>query len=65
MVSEGERYWPITRPEVGATGNLVSEAPLVALTREHGVSTIWTHDRDFHMFAGVRGRDVAPPTLTR
>lgn len=38
-------------------GNLVSGAHLVALMRQHGVSTIWTPDRDFRKFEGIRVRD--------
>ena len=32
----------------GARGNLVFDAQIVALCREHGISTILTNDRDFH-----------------
>lgn len=35
-------------------GNLVPDAHLVALMHQHGVSEIWTHDRDFRRFDGVR-----------
>lgn len=34
-------------------GNLVSDAHLVALMRQHGVRTMWTADRDFSRFEGV------------
>jgi predicted nucleic acid-binding protein len=27
------------------------------LMRQHGVSTIWTHDRDFRRFDGITARD--------
>ena len=39
------------------TGNLVSDAHLVALMRENEVRTIWTHDRDFRRFSGIEARD--------
>lgn len=39
--------------ESGATGNLVHDAHIVALCREHGVSEILTADRDFHRFRGL------------
>jgi len=39
------------------TGNLISDAHLVALMRENGVRTIWTHDRDFRRFSGIVVRD--------
>lgn len=39
------------------TGNLVSDAHLVALMLDHEVRTIWTHDRDFRRFKGIEARD--------
>ena len=39
-----------TRPR----GNLLTDAHIVALMRQHGVSTIYTHDRDFRKFDGIR-----------
>jgi hypothetical protein len=57
--SEGEGFWAVARPtltEVAATGNLVPDAHLVALMRAHGVSTIWTSDRDLRKFDGIRVR---------
>jgi uncharacterized protein len=38
-------------------GNLVPDAHLVALMRQHGVSTIWSHDRDFLKFRGIKVQD--------
>ena len=38
-------------------GNLVPDAHLVALLLQHGVTTLATHDRDFHKFDGIRVRD--------
>jgi toxin-antitoxin system PIN domain toxin len=58
--SEGERFWPLFRAvaESGAVrGNLVTDAHIATLMRQHGVSTIWTHDRDFRRFDGVTARD--------
>ena len=43
-----------TLAEVAAAGNLVPAAHLVALMRAHGVSNIWTSDRDFRKFDGIR-----------
>lgn len=37
-----------------ARGNLIFDAQIVALLREHGVDTILTEDRDFTRFSGVR-----------
>ena len=35
-------------------GNLVSDAHLVALLRQHGVGTLYTNDRDFRRFRALR-----------
>jgi predicted nucleic acid-binding protein len=43
--------------EAGATGNPVNHACIVALMRQHGVGTIWTNDRDFRTFDGIRAKD--------
>lgn len=40
-----------------ATGNLVSDAHLVALMHENGVRIVWTHGRDFRRFDGIDVRD--------
>ena len=60
VVGEGSDFWPsfrtVTR-DVKPRGNMVSDAHLVALMREHGVSTIWSHDRDFRKFRGITVRD--------
>ena len=37
--------------EADAIGNLVFDAQIVALCREHGVSRLVTEDRDFDRFA--------------
>ena len=37
-----------------AVGNLVHDARIAALLLEHGVTEIWTADRDFHRFPGIR-----------
>jgi len=60
VAGEGERFWD-TFKSVAATspprGSLVPDAHLVALMREHGVSTIWTNDRDFRKFEGITVRN--------
>ncbi len=38
-------------------GGLIHDAHLVALMRQHGVETIWTHDIDFTRFDGIRVYD--------
>lgn len=58
--SETERFWEIwratTRP-LAVRGNLVPDAHLVALMREHGVGIMWSSDRDLRKFDGIRVKD--------
>ena len=57
---EHDRFWSSYRriaSEADARGNLVSDAHLVALMTENGVTTIWTHDRDFRRFPSIQVRD--------
>jgi uncharacterized protein len=59
-VGEQEDFWSVYRAAttgVGVRGNLVSDAHLVALMRQNGVTTLWTHDRDFRKFDGISVRD--------
>jgi uncharacterized protein len=56
IVEPGDRYWPIlselmTKHDI--RGDLVSDAHLAALTLEHN-ATLYTADRDFRRFAGLR-----------
>ena len=37
-----------------AVGNLIHDAHIAALVHEHGVHELWTADRDFARFPGVR-----------
>jgi hypothetical protein len=59
-IGEGDDFWRhyqrATR-DVVVRGNLVPDAHLVALLLQHGVTTLATHDRDFHKFDGIRVRD--------
>lgn len=60
VAGEGDRFWPSYRratEPVDPRGNLVPDAHLVALMHEHGVTTIWTQDRDFRKFDGITVRD--------
>lgn len=54
---EPDGFWAGLRQalgEVGARGNLVPDAHLVALMRTAGVRDIVTHDRDFRKFDWIR-----------
>lgn len=43
-----------TLQDSGATGNLVHDAHIAALCIEHGVSELYTMDRDFSRFHGLK-----------
>jgi toxin-antitoxin system PIN domain toxin len=52
-LSEADGFWELYRKttyEVPTRGNLVPDAHLAALLRQHGVARIATHDRDFRKF---------------
>lgn len=44
-----------------ARGNLVFDAQIVAVCREHGISELLTLDRDFARFADIDTRSVVDP----
>ena len=57
---EGDTFWGRftgVADDVAPTGNLVPDAHLAALMLENGVRTIWTRDRDYRKFTGIRVRD--------
>jgi hypothetical protein len=57
VLHPGERFWGLFASAVldgAATGNLVFDAQIVALCREHGIDTILSEDRDFGRFTGFR-----------
>jgi toxin-antitoxin system PIN domain toxin len=59
-VGEDDRFWGIYREiseGIVVRGNLVPDAHVVALLIQSGVTTIWTHDRDFRKFSGIRVRE--------
>ena len=62
MIGEGEdasfwkRYKQLSA-ELPVRGNLVPDAHLAALLRQHGVKTIYTRDKDFRNFTGLVVRD--------
>lgn len=60
VLAEEEGFWPIYREvsaEVPTRGNLVPDAHLAALLRQHGVKVLYTHDRDFRKFSFLDVRD--------
>ena len=57
VLSEIEGYWPELRSMVTAgkaTGGQIHDARVAALCRLHGVRELWTADRDFGRFSGIR-----------
>lgn len=59
IAQPGERHWTILirlLPASQARGTLVMDAHLAALAIEHG-ATLYTNDKDFTRFAGLRMRN--------
>jgi len=59
-LAEEEGFWDVYREvtaPVATRGNLVPDAHLAALLRQHGVKTLYTHDRDFLKFDFLDVRD--------
>ncbi len=57
ILAPGDRYWRLFAESIvdsGARGNLVFDAQIVAVCREHGVDTILSQDRDFRRFSNIR-----------
>jgi len=60
LLSEGEDYWLQIKPilQVGrVSGPQVHDARIVALCQQHGVSELWTADKDFGHFPGINVRN--------
>lgn len=57
MLGEEEGFWEAykeTTADVPTRGNLVPDAHLATILRQHGVDTIYTRDRDLRKFAWLR-----------
>lgn len=56
---ESEGFWSLflATASVHTRGNAVPDARLAALMRQHGVTTIYTRDRDFRKYEGIEVRD--------
>lgn len=60
FLAEEDGFWGIYREltrETPTRGNLVPDAHLAAILRQHGVKTLYTHDRDFLKFSFLDVRD--------
>lgn len=56
LLSEGEGFWDVYKrigDDLPLRGNLVPDAHLVAILKQHGVGRIHTRDRDFKKFQGL------------
>ena len=54
LLAEEEGFWDVYREVAGALpvrGNLVPDAHLAALLRQHGIRTLYTNDADFRKFS--------------
>ena len=63
FLAEEEGFWDVYRDtirEVPTRGNLVPDAHLAALLRQHGILTLYTRDRDFRKFGFLDVRDPLP-----
>jgi uncharacterized protein len=56
---ERDQFWELYLTTAGryVRGNNVPDAHIATLMRQHGVTTIYTRDRDFLKFEGVEVRD--------
>jgi uncharacterized protein len=60
LLAESENYWLQLRALLQAgrvSGPQVHDARVAALCRQHGVSELWTADRDFGRFVGLHVRN--------
>ncbi|MEU7142548.1 TA system VapC family ribonuclease toxin [Nocardia sp. NPDC046473] len=57
VVAEGANFWRCYTQIGGGRGNDVPDAVIAALMLEHGVSTIYTRDRDFRRYPAISVRD--------
>ena len=56
LLSESEDYWPQLQSVLQTgrvSGPQVHDARIAALCQQHGVSELWTIDRDFSRFPGL------------
>ena len=60
LLSESEKYWEEFRNIVQAarvSGPQIHDARVASLCRQHGVDELWTADRDFGRFPGLKVRN--------
>lgn len=60
VLAENEQHWPTLRDLFGrgkVQGPMVHDARIAALCLSHGVRELWSADRDFSRFPGLRVRN--------
>ena len=65
LLAESHQHWPTLKAllsKARVAGPLVHDARIAALCMQHSVKELWSADRDFGRFAGLR---VVNPLLTR
>jgi hypothetical protein len=59
-LSESSDYWPLLRATLlsgRVSGPQVHDARIVTICQQHGVSELWSADRDFGRFSGLTVRN--------
>lgn len=57
LLGEADGYWPVVREvlvQSGVTGARVHDARVAALCLHYGVDELWSADRDFERFEGLK-----------
>lgn len=60
LLAEVEGYWPVLKSlleKARISGAQVHDARIAALCSHHGIDELWTADRDFSRFPGLRVRN--------
>jgi uncharacterized protein len=60
LLAEGPTYWAVLRElleEGNVTDGMVHDARIAALCLDHGVTELWTADRDFERFHALAPRN--------
>lgn len=56
LIGEGMDHWPLLKTlllQAHVTGGLVHDARIAAICLSHGVTELWSADRDFSRFGGL------------
>jgi predicted nucleic acid-binding protein len=64
LLAPSSAHWPLLRAAIVAgetVGNLVFDAQIAAVCREHGVDRLLTEDRDFSRFTFLEVVTLAAP----